>query len=243
MDAQLSLLQPTRLLDFTHPDIEALVQKRGWQQLTIYERIGAVYDFVRNEIAFGYNEGDELPASGVLADGIGQCNTKSTLLMALLRAVGIPCRCHGFTIDKPLQKGAITGVAYALAPHRIIHSWVEVAFQGRWVNLEGFILDAPYLASLQRRFPGRQRFCGYGAATPDLSAPGVEWRGQDTYIQKEGIADDLGVFDNPDEFYVRHGSNLAGLTRWLYSRVIRHRMNAQVHRSVALGPISPLQTL
>jgi hypothetical protein len=199
-------------------------------RLPTFERIGAVYDFVRNEIAFGYNAGDELPASAVMADGIGQCNTKATLLMALMRAVGIACRFHGFTIDKPLQKGAITGLAYVLAPRRIIHSWVEVAFEGRWVNLEGFILDAPYLASLQRRFPGRQRFCGYGAATPDLSAPGVEWRGQDTYIQKDGIADDFGVFDSPDEFYARHGSNLSGLKRWLYTRVIRHRMNAQVRR-------------
>ena len=230
MDDPSRLLQPTALLDFTHPTIEGLVAQRGWRQLSPFERIGAVYDFVRNEIAFGYNAGDELPASAVLADGIGQCNTKGTLLMALLRAVGIACRFHGFTIDKPLQKGAITGLAYVLAPRRIIHSWVEVAFEGRWVNLEGFILDAPYLTSLQRRFPGRQRFCGYGAATPDLSAPGVEWRGQDTYIQKDGIADDFGVFDSPDEFYARHGSNLSGLKRWLYTRVIRHRMNAQVRR-------------
>jgi transglutaminase-like putative cysteine protease len=164
MDAQPRLLQPTALLDFTHPAIEAVVEERGWRQLPTFERIGAVYDFVRNEIAFGYNAGDELPASAVMADGIGQCNTKATLLIALMRAVGIACRFHGFTIDKPLQKGAITGLAYVLAPRRIIHSWVEVAFEGRWVNLEGFILDAPYLASLQRRFPGRQRFCGYGAA-------------------------------------------------------------------------------
>ena len=101
---------------------------------------------------------------------------------------------------------------------------------GRWIALEGFILDAPYLASLQRRFPQARRFCGYGAATPDLSAPGVEWRGQDTYIQKEGIADDFGVFDSPDAFYARHGSNLSGLKRWLYERVIRHRMNRNVAR-------------
>ena len=228
--SDLAHLRPTPLLDFDHPAIEQLVRERGWRALPTHERIGAVYDFVRNEIAFGYNEADDLPASRVLADGIGQCNTKGTLFMALLRAAGVPCRFHGFTIDKALQKGAITGLAYRLAPRRIIHSWVEVAFEGRWVNLEGFILDAPYLASLQRRFPGRQRFCGYGAATPDLSAPGVEWRGQDTYIQKDGIADDFGVFDSPDEFYARHGSNLSGLKRWLYTRVIRHRMNAQVRR-------------
>ncbi len=224
------LLAETPLLDVHHPDIEALVARRGWRAMPPDDRIGAVYDFVRNEIAFGYNEGDELPASSVLADGIGQCNTKSTLLMALLRAVGISCRFHGFTIDKPLQKGAITGLAYWLAPQRIIHSWVEVSLEGRWIALEGFILDAPYLASLQRRFPQARRFCGYGAATPDLSAPGVEWRGQDTYIQKEGIADDFGVFDSPDAFYARHGSNLSGLKRWLYRRTIRHAMNRNVAR-------------
>ena len=89
-------LAATPLLDVHHPDIEALVARRGWRTLRPYDRIGAVYDFVRNEIAFGFNKGDELPASRVLADDIGQCNTKSTLLMALLRAVGIPCRFHGF---------------------------------------------------------------------------------------------------------------------------------------------------
>lgn len=229
-DALQPLLTATPLLDIQHPNIEALVNAHGWRTLAPYERIGAVYNFVRNEIAFGYNAGDELPASRVLADGIGQCNTKGTLLMALLRAVGIPCRFHGFTIDKPLQKGAITGVAYWLAPQRIIHSWVEVNLDDRWIVLEGFILDAPYLTSLQRRFPDAKRFCGYGAATHDLSAPEVEWRGRDTYIQKEGIADDFGIFDSPDAFYARHGSNLTGPKRWLFEHVVRHQMNGNVRR-------------
>ncbi len=53
-----------------------------------------------------------------------------------------------------------------------------------WVNLEGFILDAPYLASLQRHFPDRQRFRGYGAATLNLAAHEVEWQGRCTYLQR-----------------------------------------------------------
>lgn len=183
-DALRPLLRPTALLDYQHAAIERLVSSRGWRDLPPHDRIGAIYDFVRNEITFGYNEGDELPASRVLADGIGQCNTKGTLLMSLLRAAGVPCRFHGFTIDKALQKGAITGTAYLLAPRRIIHSWVEVWHEGRWVVLEGFILDAAYLASLQRRFPDARRFCGYGAATPNLASPAVEWRGHDTFIRR-----------------------------------------------------------
>ena len=155
---------------------------------------------------------------------------KGTLLMALLRSVGVPCRFHGFTIDKALQKGAITGIAYVLAPQRILHSWVEVWFERRWVCLEGFILDAQYLSSLQRRFPVARRFCGFGAATRDLSAPNIEWRGQDTFIQKEGIVDDFGIFDDPDAFYARHGTNLSGPKRWLFVHAIRRWMNDNVAR-------------
>lgn len=225
-----ALLQPTPLLDFLHPEVEALVRRRGWHALPPQERIGSIYRFVKDEIAFGYNASDDLPASRVLKDRMGQCNTKATLLMALLRACGIPCRLHGFTIDKALQRGAVTGIAYWLAPRSILHSWVEVWTGERWVNLEGFILDPRYLGSLQKRFPGRTRFCGYGVATSNLQDPPVDWKGADTYIQKEGINHDYGVFDAPDDFYARHGTNLSGLKRWLFRRVVRHAMNRNVER-------------
>lgn len=224
-------LAETLLLDFRHPNIQEIVRGRGWVDLPVYDRIGAAYNFVRDEIAFGYNESDDLPASRVLADGIGQCNTKSTLLMALLRALDIPCRFHGFTIDKALQKGAITGLAYALAPRDILHSWVEVWFDGKWVNLEGFILDRKYLGSLQQRFGDIEgAFCGFGVATPDLQNPAVDWVGRDTYIQKDGINADLGIVDDPDTFYQQRGVNLSGLKRWLFRTFIRHWMNRNVER-------------
>lgn len=221
-------LAATPLLDFGHPRVQRLLAERQWAQLPMFERIGAIYDFVRNQIAFGYNRSDDLPASQVLVDALGQCNTKGTLLMALLRASGVPCRLHGFTIDKKLQKGAVTGLAYWLAPRSILHSWVEVWFEQRWVELEGFILDQAYLCALQQRFPGRQAFCGYGVATRNLTNPPVLWQGQSTYIQNEGINADLGVFDAPDDFYRRFGTNLSGLKRYLFVHLIRHHMNRNV---------------
>lgn len=224
-------LSSTTLLDFAHPSIATLVQMRGWPQLPERDRIAAAYAYVRDEVAFGYNKIDDLKASEVLADGYGQCNTKSTLLMALLRALSIPCRFHGFTIDKLLQRGAITGLAYWLAPRDIIHSWVEVWTGARWARLEGFILDKAYLAALQQRFAAhRGAFCGYGAATPDLQCPQVDWGGGDTFIQKDGINQDFGVFDNPDEFYARHGVNVKGIKRWLFQHVVRQQMNGNVAR-------------
>jgi len=221
-------LRTTPILDHDHPTIQALVHSRGWRSLNDYERIGAAYSFVKDEIAFGYNASDDLPASEVLSDGYGQCNTKGNLLMALLRALDIPCRFHGFTIHKALQKGAIPAWLFPIAPERILHSWVEVRHEGEWIPLEGFILDAAYLRALQARFPEADAFCGFGVATPNLQQPEVAWCGRATYIQRDGIADDFGVFDDPDAFYTRYGTNLTGLRRWLYVHVFRQLMNRTV---------------
>lgn len=224
-------LEETKLLDFSHPRIAKLVAEQGWAELSRYEAIGAAYDFVRNQIRFGYNASDELPASAVLADGYGQCNTKGTLLMALLRSLGIACRFHGFTIDKDLQRGAIPALTFRLAPRSIIHSWVEAFHEGRWIQLEGFILDAGYLDGVRCLFPeARGAFCGYAIGTTDIQNPSVEWTGADTYIQKTGINRDFGLFDSPDEFYSKHGANLSGFRRLLYRHFVRHWMNRRVER-------------
>lgn len=41
-DAMRALMTATRLLNLDHPDIEALVARRGWRTLRPYDRIGAV---------------------------------------------------------------------------------------------------------------------------------------------------------------------------------------------------------
>ena len=222
-------LSETPLLDFGSPSIQNLISVRGWPALPPAERIGAAYDFVRNEILFGYNADDALPASRVLADGYGQCNTKGTLLMALLRALGIRCRFHGFTIDKGLQRGIVPELVYPIAPRNILHSWVEAELNGQWIDLEGFILDSAVLSALQARFPERTKLCAYGAGTDRLHAPEITWTGQSTYIQKTGINHDFGVFDSPDDFYARH-RQLGGLRGFLYCYGARHWMNRRVAR-------------
>ncbi|MEY8829378.1 hypothetical protein AB9K34_13375 [Sedimentitalea sp. XS_ASV28] len=78
-------LLATRLLDFDTSTVSGLIRDRGSEKLARQERIGAVYEFARNEIGFGDNRAGDIPASEVLAEGIGQCNIKETLLMALRR--------------------------------------------------------------------------------------------------------------------------------------------------------------
>ena len=222
-------LRQTPLLDFASPNIRHLLAARGWSALAPFDRIGQAYSLVRDEIAFGYNRSDDIPASQVLRDRYGQCNTKGTLLMALLRALKIPCRLHGFTIHKGLQRGVVPELVYPLAPDSILHSWVEIEHDGRWINLEGFILDRPFLQALQAKFAGRTNsLCGYGAGTDCLSSPPIDWLGQDTYIQRTGINADLGLFDSPDDFYARHRQHFGTAREWLYQNFVRHWMNRRV---------------
>ena len=242
------MTQETPLLDYSSGPIQSLIADRGWSGLEPAERAEAAYEFVRNEIAFGYNSDDNLPASDVLADGYGQCNTKTTLLMALLRAMGLPCRLHGFTIHKSLQRGIVPEIVYPLAPSNILHSWVEVSIDGRWVTLEGFILDEAVLTALQTAFPDQDSICAYGAGTDNLHAPAVGWSGRDTYIQRTGINADFGTFDSPDAFYAEH-RQLRGIKGLLYRLVIRHWMNARVVRlrrgvvpTIPNGPAKALPT-
>lgn len=224
-------LKMTPMLDFDSAPIQRLIKRRGWKSLGEFERIKAIYNFVRDEVLFGYNVDDSVCASKVLSDGYGQCNTKGTLFMALLRACGIPCRIHGFNIDKKLQKGAMTGFVYKNAPKEIFHSWVEVLFEGRWFELEAFILDKKYLSSLQRLNKDCSgAFCGYGVAVNDFRHPVIDFDRNDTYIQSEGIVRDFGVYDSPDDLLKEHGQTLTPFKAFLFRNLGRHLMNRNVRK-------------
>ena len=69
-------LEKTNLLDYDNENIQKLINDRGWMKLDTLSRIKAIYNYIRDEILFGYNIDDNIKASKVLKDGFGQCNTK-----------------------------------------------------------------------------------------------------------------------------------------------------------------------
>lgn len=224
-------LSETSLLNYYCNSIQKLIHERKWEQMDEFNKIKDIYSFVRDEILFGYNISDDITAEHVLKDGYGQCNTKGTLFMALLRAVNIACRIHAFTINKKLQKGAMTGFVYRYAPKNVFHSWVEVLYDGEWYELEAFILDKKYLNKLQNRFNEcNGAFCGYGVAVKDFKNPVIDWNANNTYIQSEGINQDFGVYDSPDEMYKEHKQQMSKIKEMLYRNIGRHLMNRNVSK-------------
>ena len=149
--------------------------------------------------------------------------------MALLRAIGVQCRIHGFYIDKILQKGAMKGFYYKQAPKEILHTWVEIFYNDKWLNLEGFILDMKYLNKLQKKFNDCEgSFCGFGVAIQDFKNPPVEWKENDTYIQKDGIIKDLDIYDSPDELFTTYKQNIGWFKEFVFRNIVRHLMNRNI---------------
>lgn len=69
-------LQETKMLDYSNDSIKKLIENKKQNDLDEINKVKAIYDFVRNDILFGYNINDNIKASKVLKDGYGQCNTK-----------------------------------------------------------------------------------------------------------------------------------------------------------------------
>ena len=48
-------LRETKMLDYSSKNIQRLIQERNWNDIEVFERLKSIYNFVRDEILFGYN--------------------------------------------------------------------------------------------------------------------------------------------------------------------------------------------
>ncbi|WP_282433839.1 transglutaminase-like domain-containing protein [Desulfosporosinus sp. I2] len=205
--------------------------ERKWAEKDEFEIIKQIYNYVKNEIVFGYNSKDEFKASEILAQGYGQCNTKSTLLMTLLRGVGIPTRIHGFLIDKTMQKGALVGLTYLIAPAKVSHTWVEVYYNGNWIALEGVIPDESYYNAVKDKLQKRDGgYYGYAIAVKDIRADNFCFVGKDTYSQSLAITDDVGIFDSPELFFEKYNNTPSPLKNFLFGKILSKRLNKRLQK-------------
>lgn len=222
-------LKNTAMLDYKSQQISDLIIEQKWNDMDEYAKIGAIYDYVQNNILLGYNKYDDLTATQVLSDGIGQCNTKAILIMALLRAVGVPCRLHGTRVTKVFQRSLMPKIMAKLAPPLIVHTWAEVYYNGEWLSLEGVITDKKYISGLQKMFPDyKGKFFDYAVAVQDFNNLQIDWKGENTTVQQQAVTEDLGVFDTPDEFFNIYKQEYRGLKKFAYENFGRKIMTKKV---------------
>jgi len=139
------------------------------------ERAIALHDYVRERVKFGFNRYfDAGEPDYTLVCGVGHCNPKSRLIVALFRAAGLESYQHFVAIPKDILKGAIPASRYWMIPAELSHSYVEVQVEGTWYAIDSYIVDTPLLQAAQARLAAEGCALGYGVRADSTNA----WDGQ-----------------------------------------------------------------
>ncbi len=94
-------------------------------------------------------------------------------------------------------------------------------------------MDKTYIKKLQERNPEcKGAFCGYGVAVKDFRNLIIEFDRNNTYIQSEGINQDFGVYDCPDELLKEHHQEISAFKAFVYRHIGRHLMNKEKYHYV-----------
>lgn len=191
------------LLDIDDPLVRQTAERLTAGQTTLRGKLELIFHYVRDEIIFGFPpHGDLTPASETIRLGMGQCNTKGALFLALCRAVGIPARMHFSLIKKEIQRGLFSGPAYLLMPKHLSHSWLEVRVGGRWRRIDSYINDQDFYLAGKRELARRGWDTGYsvscagGQSSSDLNLD------QEAFVQMGAVVADHGGWDDPAAYYV-----------------------------------------
>ena len=116
-----------------------------------------VHDYVK-AMPFACVAGfDHVPAVSVLKTGHGDCHTKGTLFVALLRCAGVPARLRFVTLAGPFLHGIID-----IGQNTITHAVGEVYLQERRVQTDTYVTDSILEAQAMTLLTQQKISVGYG---------------------------------------------------------------------------------
>jgi Transglutaminase-like superfamily len=194
-------LAQTRLINHADRRIVDLAAQVAGGAATHTEAAVKLHDWVRDMIPFGIAPAFyDMSATDVLDARIGYCNTKSTLLMALLRARGIPARLR--VVD--LSARVLDGLFDPGTPY-VDHAITEVWLNDRWLAIDSMVIDGPLEQAARRKLQTANATAGWGIH----AAGSNRWSGNsDCFIQAvhgnaapDWIAKDHGHFADIGDFY------------------------------------------
>jgi hypothetical protein len=140
------------LSDHDHPAVQARANELASGEPAVMGKLERLFHFVRDDILFGFPpKWDAVKASETLAYGLGYCNTKATLFLALCKAAGIPARIHTGWIDIRLMRGIFPSFAFPFLPDAGGHSWTEIEIDGEWKPIDSYINDRPFYEGALKR--------------------------------------------------------------------------------------------
>jgi len=122
-------LVSSRWVDPSDPQVQALIDARGWRALADVDAARQAFEFVRDEVAHSWDVRSHRvtrTSAEALLHREGLCYSKAMLLTALLRALDVPA---GLAYQRLL-------FGDTLAEGYCMHGLTTAFLQGRWVRMD-----------------------------------------------------------------------------------------------------------
>ena len=198
-------LSNTALLQHDHPRIRLLAMRLTQLRSGPREKALACYQFVRKLPFACAADPSNTPAVDVLAAKTGDCCTKGTLFIALLRSIEIPARTRVVSLRPAYLRGIVdTG------GELVEHAFTEVLIDQAWQGVDSYAVDLRLGLMARTRLLGEQGQCGYGVHVGGQ----VAWNARDSSFGHFSSADteslplcDFGAFDDVQHFFQATGTH------------------------------------
>ncbi|NCF75028.1 MAG: hypothetical protein GWO87_00895 [Xanthomonadaceae bacterium] len=189
------------LADYDNPIVKNKSEELTKNANSVFDKINVIFHYVRDDIKFAFpKEGDFVKASQTIQYGFGQCNTKTTLFLALCKSIGIPARIHFSLIKKDIQKGLFSGIAFWLMPKELSHSWIEIKIDEKWISIDSYINDKYFYEAAKEKLKEKSWDTGYSIASKNKSSIKLDFNNE-KFMQMDAVTTDHGVYNEPMDYY------------------------------------------
>ncbi len=191
-----------QLSDSEHPTITNLVSRLTYGNKTRSEVVESLFVYVRDQVRFGFPRvWDEVKASETIYYGVGYCNTKATLMVALCRAAGIPARLHFGLIDIRIMRGILPRIVFPFLPKVGGHSWTEVQLNDDWKPIDSYINDKPFYQNALDRLQASGRSLGYSISLESGKSSCEFNFGEQGFVHMGAVREDHGTWEDASDYF------------------------------------------
>jgi hypothetical protein len=189
-------LRSTPLLDLEDPKLRLRAHALTQLSKTDREKALAIYGFVKRLPFHKPMKMRLRTAREVIEAGRGDADDKSTVFVALLRAIDIPARIRYIELRGEILRGLTSGIASAARPV------VEVWLNDQWMKTDTYVFDAAYMAAARQRLKDANWDWGYGIHREGhmiWTGSSNAWLGGMPTEVDPMVIKEMGVFNDPLE--------------------------------------------